>query len=117
MIMVDTSTITQDELGEMVLNMGQHVDQVLAKEHSPSSSTCVYVKSKRELDYKIGNMTRQLESLATALSSSQSPNGRRYAPDSRGRGGGRNTGGQGKKNFIVGIVEEIIKFFNALRMF
>ena len=63
MIMADTSKITLDELEEMVLTMGQHVDQVMAKEHSSSSSTFVSIKSKREIDYKLDNMTRELEAL------------------------------------------------------
>jgi hypothetical protein len=85
--MMDTSIATLDDLGEMVLNMGQHVDQVLAKEHSSSSSAFVSVKSKREIYYKLDNMTRQLESLSAAPSSSRSPNGSKYEHDSRGRGG------------------------------
>ena len=60
MIIVDTSKVTLDELDEIVLNMGLHVDQVLAKEHSSYSSFSVFVKSKREIDYKLDNMTRQL---------------------------------------------------------
>jgi phosphate uptake regulator len=75
MIMADISIVTLDELYEMVLNMGQHVDQVLAKEYSSSSSDFVSVKSEREADYKLDNMTSQLESLSTTLFSSQSPNG------------------------------------------
>ncbi len=60
MIMVDTSTVTLDELDEMVLNMGQlqHVDKVLAKEHSSPSLAFVYVKSEREIDYKLDNIMR-----------------------------------------------------------
>jgi len=85
MIMVDTSRVTLDEIDEMFLNMSQHVDQVLAKEHLSSFSTFVYVKSKREIDYTLDNMTRQLESLSAALSSSLSPNGSRYELGSRGR--------------------------------
>ena len=68
MIMVDTSKVTLDELDEMVVNMGQHVDQVLAKEHSSSFSAFVSVKSPPKIDCKLENMTRQLESLSTALS-------------------------------------------------
>ena len=116
MIMVDTSTITLDELDKIVLNMDQHVDQFLAREHSTSSSSFVFVKSKREIYYKLDNMTRQLESLSATIFSSQSPNGSRYEHVSRGKGGGRNTGGRGKENFAVGIVEEIITLFNAPRL-
>jgi len=46
--MVDTFTVTLDELDEMVINMGQHVDQVLANEHSSLSSALIYVKCKQE---------------------------------------------------------------------
>ena len=101
MIIVNTSKVTLDELDEMVLNMGLHVDQVIAKEHSSYSWAFVSVKSKREVDYKLDNMTRQSKSLSAALSSSQSPNGRRYEPGSRGRGGGRNIGGWGKENTLL----------------
>jgi len=97
MIMVDTSKVTLDELDEMVVNMGQHEDQVLAKEHSSSSSAFVSVKSKREMDCKLDNMNKQLESLLKALSSSQSPAGSIYELGNRGRGAGRNTERHGKK--------------------
>ncbi len=63
MIMVDTSTVTLDELKEKVITMGQHLDQALAKEPSSSSASFVSVKSKREIDYKLDNMTSQLETL------------------------------------------------------
>ena len=92
------------------------MDQFLAKGHSSSSSTFLSVKSKREIDYKLENITTQLNSLSATLSSSQSPNGSRYNHGSRGRGGGHNTGGRGKKNVAFGIVEEIITFFNALSL-
>jgi len=95
--MVDTSIVTLDELDEMVLNMSQHVDQVLAKDHSSSSSAFVFVKSKREIYYKHDNISRQLETLSAALSSSQSPTRSRYELGSRGRGAGRNTRGRGKE--------------------
>ena len=62
--MEDTSTVTLDELDEMVLNIGQRVDQVLAKEHSSSSSYFVHLKCKKEIDYKLDNITRQLETLS-----------------------------------------------------
>jgi len=95
--MVDTSTIILDELDKMVLNMGHHVDEVLATKHSSSSSTCVYVKPKREIDYTLDNMTRKLETLSATLSSGQSPTCSMYEPGSRERGGGRSTRGRGKK--------------------
>ena len=95
---MDTSIVTHlDELDKMVLYKGQHVDQVLAKEHPSSSSAFLFIKSKREIDYKLDNTTRQLESLSSALSSSQSLTSDRYEPISRGRGGGRNTRGRLKK--------------------
>jgi hypothetical protein len=50
-------------MSDIVINMGQHVDQVLAKELSTSSLACVSVKSKREIYYKLDNMTNQLETL------------------------------------------------------
>ncbi len=99
--MVDTSAITIDDQDEFVLNMGQHVDQVLAKKHSLSSSTFVFLKSKREIDYKLDNMTKQLESLSATLSSSQSPNSSRYEHGNRGRGGGPNTIRRGKKKTLL----------------
>jgi hypothetical protein len=97
--MVDTYTVNLDNLDEMVLNLGQHVDQVLAKEHSSSSSAFVYVKCKQETDYKLDNMTKQLETLSADLSSSQSLICSMYEPVSRGRGGGRDTGGRKKKRY------------------
>ena len=49
MTMEDTYIVTLVvEIEEMFLSMGLHVDQVLAKEHSSSSSTFVSVKSKGE---------------------------------------------------------------------
>ena len=78
--MVDTSTVTLGELDEIVLNMGQHVDQVLAKEHSSLASAFVSDKSKREIDYKLDNMTRQLETLSTSLSSSLSLTSSKHEP-------------------------------------
>jgi hypothetical protein len=83
MLMVDTFTFTLDELDISGLNVGQHVDQFLAKEHASSSSAFVSVNSKREIDYKLDNMTRQLETLSASLSSSQSPTSSRYEHGSR----------------------------------
>jgi hypothetical protein len=87
MIVVDTSTITLDELDEMALNMGQYVDHVLAKEDSSSSLAFVSVKYERGIDSKLDNMTRQLETLSISLSSSQSLIGSMYELGSRGSGG------------------------------
>ena len=71
MIMVDTLTVTLDELDEIVINMVQHVvDQALAKEHPSSSSAFVYVIPKREIIYKFDNVTIQFETISKALSSS-----------------------------------------------
>ena len=81
--MVDTSTVTLHELDKMVLNMGQHVNKVLAKEHSSSSSIFVYVKCKKETDYKLDNMTGQLETLSANMLSSESLIGSMYGLGSR----------------------------------
>ncbi len=61
-------------------------------------------------------MTRQLERVTTPLSSSQTFTDVMYEPESRGRGGGRNSGGRGKKNVAVGTVEEVIIYYNVLRL-
>ena len=88
----------------------------MAKEHSSSSSTFVSVKSKREIYYKLDNMTRQLETLSLALSSSQNS---------------LVTGMHlifeeevvvvtlehvERNNVIVGIVEKIITYYNVIRL-
>ena len=50
MLTVDTSTITQDELEDKVLTMGQHVDQVLMRDSSLQSSAFVSDASNTTLN-------------------------------------------------------------------
>jgi hypothetical protein len=114
--MVDTSIVTLDELDETVLNMGQHVDQVLATEDSSSSLAFVSVKSKREMDCKLDNMTRRLESLSASISSSQSSTGRSYEHGSRERIVVVTLEDVERKNVTIEIVEGIITFLTAPRL-
>ena len=101
MLMVDTSTVTLDLLDDMVLNMGQHVDQVLSSERSSFSSAFSSVHAKKDLDQKMEVMSRQLDNLLAALSSSHLSH-ERHESGGRGRGGGRNaTGGRGKKKVLL----------------
>jgi len=61
-------------------------------------------------------MTRHLETLSAALSSSQSLTSSMHEPVSRGWRDGRDTGGSGKKNVTVRIVEEIITYYYARKL-
>ena len=96
MIIVHTSTITLADLEDKVLAMGQHVDQVLSSGSSTHSSTFIYVMSPKDIDTKLDNVTKQLSNLfATLLSSKTGPS--HTTREGRGQGGGRSSGGRGKK--------------------
>ena len=58
MIIVDTSTITLDELEEKVLTMGQHVDQVLLRESSSQSLAYVSGALNRNINVKLDNVNK-----------------------------------------------------------
>ncbi len=101
MITVDTSTITQDELEEKVLTIGQHVDQVLLRDSSLQSSAFVSDASNTDIDVQLDKVNKQLSKLSAALMSSTSSNkseGRSGGSGGGGRGGGRSGGGRGKRN-------------------
>ena len=99
-ITVDTSTITQDELEEKVLTMGQHVDQVLLRDSSRQSSAFVFGASNTYINVQLDKVNKQLSRLSAALLSSTSSNeneGRSGGRGGDGRGGGRGGGGRGKR--------------------
>ena len=102
MITVDTSTITQGELEEKVLTMGQHVDQVLLRDSSPQSSAFVSGASNKDINVQLDKVNKQLSRLSAALLSSTSgssneSDGRSGGRGGDGRGGGRGRGGRGKR--------------------
>jgi hypothetical protein len=106
MITVDTSTITLDELEEKVLTMGQHVDQVLPRESSSYSSTCVCGALDRDINVKLDKVNKQLAKLSATLLSytfgiSNESKGRGGGRGSEGRGGGRGGGGRGKRKIEI----------------
>jgi len=116
MIIVDTSTVTLDELEDKVLTVGQHLDQVLSSGSSAHSSTFMYVTSPKGIDTKLDNVTKQLSNLfGTLLSSRSGSFHRRTEWGGRGRGGGRSSRGRGKKN--AGTVGEIITIYSVLDLY
>ena len=58
MIIVDTSTLTLDELDDKVFTMGQHVDQVLSSGSSAQSSSFMFVTSPKDIDTTLDNVTK-----------------------------------------------------------
>jgi hypothetical protein len=100
MITVDTSTITQDELEEKVLTMGQHVDQVLMRDSSLRSSAFVSDASTTYINVQLDKVNKQLSKLSAELLSSTSSNESESwsgGSGGGGRGGGRSGGGRGKR--------------------
>ena len=71
MIILDTSTVTLDELEDKFLTMGQHVDQVMSKKCSSHSVAFMQINSK-DIDIKLDNVTKRLSHLFAALVSIRS---------------------------------------------
>ena len=91
---MDTSTITLDELEEKVLNMGQHVDQVLRR-NSQSSTFVFGVSNSDKVNKQLANLSAAL--LSSTSGSSNESESRGGGRSSDGRGGGRGGGGRGKR--------------------